>query len=261
VRNRFLAPRLVGLTAANAVLSRLGLQGERTVSFTQRIVLEDGRDTEVKTLISGDETLQQITSLLSQATRVIATNPFEDVEIARVEATLAYEPGVRLGALTELAVDDDTVEPGGVFRGTYVIRDFRGDERRHRFAVPVPDDAPEGPYLLLAADAMTAEQYEAERSPRSFEPRTLDEYLERLRRLRQTDEVHLHLYRRSDGVLIDGKPLADLPPSVLSVLRGAARSGIEENLPAELVYEETIAAGRYIVGGHDLLLRVRKEKP
>ena len=88
-----------------------------------------------------------------------------------------------------------------------------------------------------------------------------DEFLQRIRDLRQTDEVHLHLYRQSRGVLIDGRPLADLPPSVLSVMRGAKRSGVEEDLPAELVHEERVNIGRFVAGGHDVLIDVRKEKP
>jgi hypothetical protein len=258
-RNRFLTPPLVGITAANAVLKRAGAVAEETVRFRQRIVLEDGRDTMVETLIAGDQTLGQVTELLGAATRAIALNPFEEVEIARIEGELIYDPGVRLGVITELAVDDDTPEPGDVLRGHYTVRDWRGAERAHRFAIPVPKDAREGKYLLLAADAQTAERFEAERAPRLFAPRDLDEYLERLRRLRQTDEVHLHLYRGSRGVLIDGTPLPDLPPSVLAVMRGPNRSGNEDELPAELVHEQRVPAGRFVMGGHDLLLEIRKE--
>jgi hypothetical protein len=258
-RNRFLTPPLVGITAANAVLKRAGAVAEETVQFRQRVVLGDGRDTVVETLIAGDQTLAQVTELLGAATRAIVLNPFEEVEIARIEAELTYDPAVRLGVITGLAVDDDTPEPGDVLRGHYTVRDWRGAERPHRFAIPNPKDAREGKYLLLVADAQTAERFEAERAPRLFAPRDLDEYLERLRRLRQTDEVHLHLYRGSRGVLIDGTPLPDLPPSALAVMRGPNRSGIEEELPAELVHEQRVPAGRFVMGGHNLLLEIRKE--
>jgi len=260
-RSRAITHTLVGLTASSSILRNGRGFGEETVRFTQNITLDDGRGTTVETLIAGDQTAGQVAGLLSQATKAIATNPFEAVEIARVEAELRYEPEVRVGVLTELSLDDDTPRPGDVIRGSFTIREYQGEERTHRFAVPLPEDAREGRYLLLVADSRTAEQFEAERDPRSFTPRTLDEYLERIRGLRQTDEVHLHLYRRSDGVLIDGRPLADLPPSALAVMRGAARSGVEEELPAELVHEERIPVGRFLSGAHDILLEVRKEKP
>jgi hypothetical protein len=260
-RNAAITHTLVGLTAANSILRNGRGFGEETVRFTQNITLGDGRGTTVETLIAGEQTVGQVVGLLSQATKAIATNPFEDVEIVRIDAELRYEPEIRMGVLTELTVDDDTPQPGDVIRGSFTIREYRGGERTHRFAVPLPEDAREGRYLLLVADSRTAEQFEAERDPRSFTPRTLDEYLERIRGLRQTDEIHVHLYRRSDGVLIDGRPLADLPPSALAVMRGAARSGVEEELPAELVHEERIPAGRFLSGAHDVLLEVRKEKP
>jgi hypothetical protein len=260
-RNRYLTPQIVGLTASNAVLSGTGAVGDETVRFRQRIVLDDGRETTVETMIAGDQTVGDVANLMSEATRVILTNPFEAVKIDRLEGELVYEPGVRMGSLTEVVLDDDTLKPGGAVRGSYTLRDYRGGEQVRRFSVLLPADTPEGRYLLLVADARTAEEYEAERQPRAFAPRSLDEYLARLSGLRQTDEVHIHLYRRSTGVLLDGKPLADLPPSALAVLEGTTRSGVNEPLPAELVYEERIPAGRLVVGGHDVLLDVRKEKP
>jgi hypothetical protein len=260
VRNRFLVPGLVGLTAANSILVRGGMVADETVRFRQRLLLEDGRETSVETTMAGDQTLRQIVRLLSDATRAIATNPFEEVSLDRIEAEIVFDEGIRIGELTEVAIDDDRPEPGDVLRGFYTIRDYRGGESRHRFSIPIPPGAREGRYLLLVSDARTAEQYEGEREPRAFAPRTLDEYLERIRRIRQTDEVHVHLYRSSSGVLIGGRPLADLPASVMSIFGGASRSGIEENLPAELVHEERVPAGKFVHGAHTILLEVRKEK-
>ena len=261
IRHPTLGPALLGLVTANSLLSAGGTFREETVRFSQRILLDDGRDTVVETLISGNQTISQVVDLLSQAAGVIASNPFEDVAIDRVEAELAYEPGVRVGVITRASLDDDTLEPGDTLRGTYAVRDWRGDETRHRFSIPLPPDAREARYLLLVADSGTAEQFEAERSPRDYAPRTLDEFLERIRRLKRTDELHLHVYRQSEGVLIDGRPLADLPPSALSILRGTARSGTQEELPAELVLEEHRPAGKFLQGGHTILFEVRKEAP
>ena len=42
-------------------------------------------------------------------------------------------------------------------------------------------------------------------------------------------------------------------------MRGAVRSGVEENLPAELVHEGRIRTGKFVEGGHTILLEVQKE--
>lgn len=260
VRSRELTPTLVGLTAANSILAKHGSFADETVHFRQRLVLEDGRETTVVTVFAGDQTLSQIVGILSDATKAIANNPFEDVSFDRIEGEVRYEEGIRVGYLTEVAVERPTLEPGDEIRGTYTIRDYRGDVTRHRFTVPLADDAREGRYLLLLGDARTAEEFEAERDPRSFAPKTLDEYLDRIARIRRTDELHVHLYRASSGVQIEGRPLADLPPSMLSILRSATRSGVEEDLPAEIVWEGQIPVDRVLEGGHTLLLEVRKER-
>lgn len=259
VRHPILGPALVGVVAANSILARAGTFSEETVRFVQNIRLDDGRETTVETLITGEQTVGQIVDLLSQAASVIVTNPFEAVNIDQITAELIYEPGLRAAFLTEAWIDDDQLEPGDTVTGTYIIQDYRGAETRHRFSIPLPADAREARYLLVVADSRTAEQYEAERAPRQYQPRTLDEFLARIDRLKQTDQVHLQLYRQSEGVLIDGRPLPDLPPSVLSVFRGASRSGQEDHLPAEIVWEDQVSIGRFLSGGHSILFEVRKE--
>jgi hypothetical protein len=224
-------------------------------------VLDDGRETTVETLFAGDQNLRDVTGLLAEAARVIVGNPFEAVQLDRIEGEIALDSGIRMATLTGLSLEDDRPEPGDTVRGWYTLRDWRGAESRRAFSIPLPADAREGRYLLLAADAATAELYEAERDPRSFGPRSLDELLARIERLRRTDEVHLHLYRQSQGVLIHGRPLADLPPSALSVMGGAARSGIEDRLPAELVHESRVGVDRFVQGGHTILFEVMEEKP
>jgi hypothetical protein len=261
IRHPRLGPTLIGIVAANSVLARGGKLSEETVRFREHLVLDDGRDTVVETMFAGNETLGQIVDLLSQAASVIATNPFERVAIDRIDGELTYESGTRLGVITEASLDDDTPRPGETLHGGYTIRDYRGGETHYRFSIPLPDDAPEARYLLLVADSRTAEQFESERAPRDYQPRSLDEFLERIRRLKQTDDVYIHLYRQSEGVLIDGRPMPDLPPSALAILRGAARSGTQDKLPAELVAEQHASAGRFVQGAHTILFEVRKENP
>jgi hypothetical protein len=260
VRDETLQPILVGLVSTNAFFVAGGAIEEQTVGFTQRIVLDDGRETTVKTMLAGDQTVPQIASLLSEATRVVVTNPFEEVGIARIDAEIGFEPGVRLASITEVSAEADTLHAGDTLRGAYVLRDWRGEEREHPFSIESPKGARAGRYLLVVADGTSAEQFEAERNPRAFTPRSLDELLARIDRLRPTDRVHLLLYRQTQGVLVDGRPLPDLPLSALSVMRSASRSGVEEALPAELVRESQQPAGRFVQGSHTLRVQV-KEKP
>lgn len=261
LRDRNLGPTLVGLVASSSLLATEGSVADRTIRFKQHLVLDDGRDTNVETMFTGEQTLEQITQLLSQATAALAQNPFEDVRVDRIDAEITLEPGIKAAFLTEASLDDDTPRPGDTLTGTYVMRDYRGGTTRHRFRIPLPETAREGRYLLLLADASTAEEFESERDPRSYRPESLDELLARIRRLARTDAVHVHLYRQSQGVQIEGRPLADLPPSAMAVMGGAARSGIAEELPAEIVHRETLAVGKYVQGAHTILFEVRKEKP
>jgi hypothetical protein len=251
----------VGLVSANSISAREGGVAPETVHFKQHLVLDDGRETTLETVFAGDQLLSQTVDLLSQAASVIVTNPFQEVMIDKIDAEIDYEPGIQATFLREATLSDDTPEPGDDLRGTYVLRDYRGEESTHSFRIRLPESAREGRYLLLVADASTAEQYEAERDPRAYQPRSVDELLARIKRLKRTDELHIHLYRQSKGVLLDGRPLADLPPSRLSVMRAPSRSGNAAVLPAEIVYQERVPLGKFVQGAQTILFEVRKEKP
>jgi hypothetical protein len=177
-----------------------------------------------------------------------------------MDAAIAFDSGARLSAIMRVATEADSLLPGETIRGSYVLRDWRGEERTEPFSIALPTHARTGRYLLVVADGMSAEQFEAERNPRAFAPRSLDELLARIDRLRSTEEVHILLYRQTQGVLVDGRPLPDLPLSALSVMRSASRSGVEEDLPAELVAESRVPTGRFVQGSHTIRLDVR-EKP
>jgi hypothetical protein len=260
VRDRNLTPVLVGLVSSNSISAREAGVGPETVHFKQHLVLDDGRETTLDTVFAGDQLLSQTVDLLSQAASVIVSNPFEDVAIDRIDADVSYEPGVQATFLRSATLDDNSPEPGDELRGSYVLRDYRGAESTHRFRIQLPENAREGRYLLLVADASTAERYEAERDPRAYQPRSLDELLQRIDHLKRTDALHIQLYRQSKGVLLDGRPLADLPPSRLAVMRAPSRSGNEAVLPAEIVYQEQVPLGKFVQGAQTILFEVRKEK-
>ena len=68
------------------------------------------------------------------------------MEIDRIDAELTYEPGVRIGLLTELAVEDDDLRPGDVLwfnpslpEETQCLR-YRLRYRRHWLDVEITGD-------------------------------------------------------------------------------------------------------------------------
>jgi hypothetical protein len=260
-RSRFLTPNLVGLAASNAFLSERGMMESETVRFTQRLLLDDGRETESRFLIAGEYTLAAVADALTDAPRRIALNPFEDVLLKGVEVTVEFESPARLSTIERAHLDGRVVERGGTLRGSYTLRDWRGEERAVRFAVPVPEDHGPGAHAVVIADAATMEELEAERSPRSRDARDLDELLTRIRDRRRGDHVYIALYRAPSGVLVDGRELPRLPRVARSVIQRASRSDGGDHLFAELVSEQSTGESGMVLGAHILPCRVKREKP
>lgn len=261
VRHPELLGQLVGVTGANSMFVREGGLRPETLAFRQRLVLTDGREATVETMFTGDRTAGQVAELLGAATNILVTNPFERVQIESIEAEITSSPEIQAVFLTEMSLDRERLRPGDPVRGSYTLRDYRGDETRHRFRLDLAEQARPGRYLLLIADGATADRYEAERNPRAFAPRSVDELLHRMDNLRRPDALHFHLYRQSAGVLIDGRPLPDLPASARAILEGGPRVGTVDSLPAEIVHAEPKPLGRFVQGGHTLLFEVEEARP
>jgi hypothetical protein len=87
----------------------------------------------------------------------------------------------------------------------------------------VPLDTPPGPLTVFVGDGSAATAYDLSLYPP--DPRSLEQVLEFLGRVRPPNTLNLLAYRRTPGAVVGGETLAGLPPSIGAVLRDRAPGG------------------------------------
>lgn len=211
--NRFFTGALAGIVAMNAVSHYLPDQDHATVLVESAVHLEDRAPLHftdylyaadgVSSVIGGARGLRVLVPLLM--------NPFEPVEIERVELRAKIQYEVNYGDIQRLRLPVSELPAG---KRTYVdveMTTYDGED----VTVRVPFDVPR----KLAGSIVRLEVTAGDSASLDVAPPTdLDQLLAAFRQLLPGNTFAVTLYTADEGVAIDGKLVRDLPPSALDRL-------------------------------------------
>src|SRR6185503_12870259 len=91
--------------------------------------------------------------------------------------------------------------------------------------ITVPDDLPDGRYLLWLGGGAELNRYEASKLPARFRPTSLDEAWRRFAGLRPSNQLYATLIAKAPEVTQDGRDYPLLPNSALAILAGTQAAG------------------------------------
>ena len=140
-------------------------------------------------------------------------------------------------------------DPGAVpsFRhGQPTVRPYRGEAFTETFDVKIPDDQPPGSAYILVGSGSMLNQVDFMLVPP--DPRTLEQVIGVLARLRPSTDLTLGMYSSSEGAVTAGVYLPNLPPTMRAVVSNDTSNGAQ----APVRYHPTAHLARslgYIVDG------------
>src|SRR5207247_6576584 len=98
------------------------------------------------------------------------------------------------------------------------LQRWRGERRTVVMSLHVPEEAPDGRYVLWAGGGNELDRFEASRLPGRYRPASLDEAWRRMQTLRRADQLDLPLLARAPEVTRRGQDYPELPTSALALL-------------------------------------------
>ena len=218
---------LTPLLAYNAMLNTLFTHSRQVGSATYvvhgRAALVDHPPVTFEETFSGDAATIMAALYVSGPLTVLLSNDFEAVTIDSIDVSITAYDDVRTARLERIWLDDPRPRPGDSVPLRIAARTHRGDEIIRTIMVDVPASA-RGRLQLLVADGTTLAQQERQQSGEGLEATDLNQLIDALRTARRNDWLYVQLLRPDAGAVVNGRRLASLPPSVLTVL-GADRSG------------------------------------
>ena len=253
VRNSMLTPILAAM-AIDTTLSTLEKStGERTLVWKSSIATP-GRTIHYDSVFSGLNAKDQAVSAMALLTNYLMANEFHDLAIDGINVSIQHSDDLKSARITEVEPEKDRVRPGETVKVRVGLQDFRGTARHLVLALPIPPGEPPGPLTVFVGDGISATAFDLSLFP--ADPRSLDQVLDFLDRMRPANSVNLLAYRNGPGAVVAGQELAALPPTVYAMFSGAGTRDGDVNLAHQRVYSATVEQPIPVTGSARLTLEV-----
>ena len=228
VRHSYLSPLMLAMVTDSIVSNQQRAAGERTVLLESEIKLKGFDAVRIREGFAGQQARQAIPQYLALVAGYVMSNEFRDAEIESVKIHLRHDDDLRIAKLMEASLvmpDKGCVEPGDTVQVRTVLKPFRGEAFVETFEMRIPEEqAPGAAYLLVGSGSvMNAIDF----SLVPPDPRTLEQVLGVLQRLRAATDLTVGLYSTGEGAVTSGVYLPNLPPSMRAVVVADTSNGAQ----------------------------------
>lgn len=218
IEDRALAPQIVALAGLNSFLESGGTGANQTLRWTMTLHRRGAAPLSVSDIATGASTMTDLVNGMASPLAFLYNNPFSSLTLDSVSVRLAVEPGQDSWTLRGVQLMDAAVRPGATLQIRCEVERWRGERRTVDLAMHVPEEVPEGRYVLWAGGGNELDRFESSRLPGRFRPASLDEAWSRIQKLRPADRLYVSLLARAPEVTRRGRDYPELPTSALALL-------------------------------------------
>ena len=229
VRHSLLSPLILAMAADSVVANAQRAAGERTVLLESDIKLK-GFDEPIhlREGWAGAQARQAIPAYLAVVAGYVMSNEFRAADIERVKIHLRHDDDLKIAKLLQASIDmpaKGKITPGDTVKVRTVLRPYRGEPFVETFDVKIPDNQPPGSAYLLVGSGSLSNQVDFSLVPP--DPRTLEQVIAVLGRLRPSTDLTIGLYSSAEGAVTAGVYLPNLPPSMRAVVSADTSNGAQ----------------------------------
>ncbi|MFQ5719514.1 MAG: hypothetical protein ACE5IK_08175 [Acidobacteriota bacterium] len=165
---------------------------------------------------------------------------------------------IRSLRVTRILLATPTVAPGGTVQATAILtRDSDGTRIRQPVEMVAPDLPPGTRLQLLVGDALAVARASGRPSPGAGGTITLDRLAAFVEALHAPERLYARLSRPATGLVVNARPLADLPPSVAAILGADGGAASHPTLGLSEVATGDWAQDGVVRGSMSVMLTVR----
>jgi hypothetical protein len=229
VRHSLLSPLILAMAADSVVANAQRAAGERTVMLESEIKLK-GFDEPIhlREGWAGAQARQAIPAYLAVVSGYVMSNEFRPADIEGVKIHLRHDDDLKIAKLLEASIDTPEkgqINPGDIVKVRTVLKPYRGEPFVETFDVKIPDNQTPGSAYLLVGSGSLSNQIDFSLVPP--DPRTLEQVIAVLGRLRPSTDLTIGLYSSAEGAVTAGVYLPNLPPSMRAVVNADSSNGAQ----------------------------------
>jgi hypothetical protein len=228
VRHAMLSPLMLAMVTDSVVANAQRAAGERTVLLESEIKVKGLPPIMLREGWAGPQARQSIPQYLAVVSGYLMSNEFRAAEIESVKIHLRHDDDLRIARLMEASVvtpESGRITAGETVKVRTVLKPFRGEPFIEMFDVRIPEDQAPGAAYLLVGSGSVMNAIDFTLVPP--DPRTLEQVLGVLARLRPATDLTVGLYTTGEGAVTSGVYLPNLPPSMRAVVSADTSNGAQ----------------------------------
>lgn len=197
---------------------------------------------------------------LMDATDILFRNPYEKVEIERLELSVSIIDRLSHGTIEWIRLEDPKLEEGDTIRLQVAMQNLLGDLEIHPLSIDLPADTGAGTLQITVSDALNYLVESMKRNPDHFRARSLDDLIRILKEFKRDDRIYATVASVASGVSYFGNEMEDLPTSVLRIMTDSPDRGTGVFLRTKVVTEKMAQLDRPVSGVQRILVEIEPRR-
>ncbi len=214
-----MAPTLLATAVLQVLDTARHNQGDQGLELAGRFLIDGHQPLEIEQVFDGQNASFSAAIYLLSVLTFLTQDEGERVAIDSIELSLEHASRPLSGSLLSAHAGTRRVLPGDTVEVFMEVREYRGDVVSHRIEVEIPADARPGPYYLFVGDGASVDSLRFQIAPE--EPRDLEAGIAMLNTLHSPKDLVVLGAAPASGLVIEGRTLPNLPPSIRSVWSAA----------------------------------------
>ena len=252
VRDFTFTPLLTYLSVANVLTSYE--RGAGPASFTIRgsASIRSEGDLVFEDIFSGDQPAGGASAYVAGPLTALLKNSGENVEVEKIALTIDASEQQRTARIERAWLDTTRPRAGRNAVVNVSLRSARGQEIVRQVPIQIPANLTGSLQLTIADAARTTA--DDRRETRGADMQRVSQLMRAFNRSRRNNRIYVRLTSSDSGAVVNGEPMAGLPPSVLAVMESDRNSGTVGSLRTMTRGEWELALDVAVTGFRQLTL-------
>jgi hypothetical protein len=225
VKDDLFTPLMTFSALANTLISYERQFGASTYTVSGKALIRNHDPVTFANVFSGvgqESPASSASSYVIGPLTSLMASDYEKVDVEGLDLTFKATEEPLSATLQRVWIDDPRPKAGKSVPVKILLRTYRGEDVIETVPIDIPANA-HGNLSVMVADGARLTQLD-QRDARSPQPRTVDQLIRTLNKIRRNDTLYVRLLSADAGAVVNGEVLSSLPPSVLAVVE-ADRSG------------------------------------
>jgi hypothetical protein len=252
VRDFTFTPLLTYLSVANVLTSYERGAGPASFAIRGSASIRSEGDLVFEDIFSGDQPAGGASAYVAGPLTALLKNSGETVQVERIALTIDASEQQRTARIERVWLDTTRPRAGQNAIVNVALRSASGQEMVRQVPIQIPANLT-GSLQLTVADAVrtTADD---RRDTRGADLQRVSQLMRTFNRSRRNNRLYVRLTSPDSGAIVNGEPMAGLPPSVLAVMESDRNSGTVGSLRTMTRGEWELALDFVVSGSRQLTL-------